>query len=1064
VTVNPTPDLSNNPASKTICSATNTLVTLTSHVTGTDFTWTSSCNPAGSVTGFTANALPGVTSITDVLTNTTYAAATVTYVVTPHANGCAGSPVSYIVTVNPTPDVSNNPASKTICSATNASVTLTSNVSGTDFTWTSSCSPAGSVTGFTANALPGVTSITDVLTNTTYAPATVTYVVTPHASGCAGAPVSYVVTVNPTPDLSNNPASRTICSATNTAVTLTSNVIGADFTWTASCSPAGSVTGFTVTQATPVITISDNLTNTTNGIATVTYLVTPHANNCAGVPTSYVVTVNPKPTVIFPASPPNPQQVCSGAVFTPVPLQSNVTLSTITYAWIAQAFDPVNPTSGITGFTTPNSGNPIPGENITSSLLVPGVIKYSVTATFTSGGIGCPGDPFEYQVIVNPSPTVALTPSDPVGQTICSGLQSQIITFTPNVTPTTYTWLADQIVGVSGPILNGTSDNIPAMMLTTTGAAQGFVRYKVTPTYQGSGSFTCPGGVSYSTIFVNPLPSPSFTYTSPVCEYGTPITYQTSLVTGNSYLWDVTGAAGTSGGNTNQVTVSWGAAGTGTLRVQESINATGCVNYYPPITQNPVQITLQQRPVPTLTGPAAVCENSTGNLYLTDIGSNSNYTWLISGGTITSGGNGFPTATVTWTNPGTTNWIEVNYQNALGCPGFPPKRNTVEVNPLPVSTFTGSTSVCPQYPSPYLYTANAGPACSYTWSILPASYGTIANSSVSPASVNWNTTGNATMRLDAVTGFGCATFSTQPITINPLPVVSITPCFDVITNRSAQKFLLKGGRPLLTSTPMQGEYLVNPATPALTSDASGNYFFEPALVPGTNTTSFSISYRYTSSQFGCVATSPSSVSIMVYGANPSCGTSMTDYRDIPPTTYRTAFMGGKCWMAENLRYGSILYPITSHQTDNCQAEKYCLSTDANCTSYGGFYQWDELIQYGVTTGPAYQGVCPPGWHIPSAADFQALIDENQGNGIAGSFLKDMNLTPRGFEALFKGMAYLNTAWAFTATDYPSGTLFWTSTAGSGNRIITRGVNSVVLSVQYYEATKSDAFPVRCVRD
>jgi len=108
--------------------------------------------------------------------------------------------------------------------------------------------------------------------------------------------------------------------------------------------------------------------------------------------------------------------------------------------------------------------------------------------------------------------------------------------------------------------------------------------------------------------------------------------------------------------------------------------------------------------------------------------------------------------------------------------------------------------------------------------------------------------------------------------------------------------------------------------------------------------------------------------------------------------------------------------------------------------------------------------CPPGWHIPSAADFQPLIDANQGNGLAGSFLTDLYLIPAGFEALLQGMAYLNTAWAFTSSDLPSGTMFWTSTQGSNNRIITRGVNSRNQSVSLYESSKANAFAVRCVKD
>jgi uncharacterized protein (TIGR02145 family) len=52
-------------------------------------------------------------------------------------------------------------------------------------------------------------------------------------------------------------------------------------------------------------------------------------------------------------------------------------------------------------------------------------------------------------------------------------------------------------------------------------------------------------------------------------------------------------------------------------------------------------------------------------------------------------------------------------------------------------------------------------------------------------------------------------------------------------------------------------------------------------------------------------------------------------------------------------------------------EKYCYDNNpANCTTYGGLYQWNEAMQY--TTTPGTQGICPSGWHIPTLAEFEAL--------------------------------------------------------------------------------------------
>ena len=88
--------------------------------------------------------------------------------------------------------------------------------------------------------------------------------------------------------------------------------------------------------------------------------------------------------------------------------------------------------------------------------------------------------------------------------------------------------------------------------------------------------------------------------------------------------------------------------------------------------------------------------------------------------------------------------------------------------------------------------------------------------------------------------------------------------------------------------------------------------------------------------------------------------------------YETVRVGDQCWMRENLNVGTM---ITSCQemTDNGIIEKYCQDDDpANCETYGGLYQWDEAMRYQDEEG--VRGICPPGWHIPTKADWQELED------------------------------------------------------------------------------------------
>ena len=162
--------------------------------------------------------------INQTLVNNGFLIETVTYHITPHANGCDGPVTDYIVTVNPVPDLTNNPLSKQICTGTSTNITLTSNLAGTLFTWT--CTPSSSnVNGFSDNSIPAGT-LNQTLNNTGFNIETVTYHITPHANNCDGIVHDYVVTVYPLPNLSNSPLSKQICNNTTTNITLTSNSAG----------------------------------------------------------------------------------------------------------------------------------------------------------------------------------------------------------------------------------------------------------------------------------------------------------------------------------------------------------------------------------------------------------------------------------------------------------------------------------------------------------------------------------------------------------------------------------------------------------------------------------------------------------------------------------------------------------------------------------------------------------------------------------------------------------------------------------------------------------------------
>jgi uncharacterized protein (TIGR02145 family) len=114
-----------------------------------------------------------------------------------------------------------------------------------------------------------------------------------------------------------------------------------------------------------------------------------------------------------------------------------------------------------------------------------------------------------------------------------------------------------------------------------------------------------------------------------------------------------------------------------------------------------------------------------------------------------------------------------------------------------------------------------------------------------------------------------------------------------------------------------------------------------------------------------------------------------------------------------------------------------------------------------TPAESSQGLCPPGWHIPSSAEWDELIASCNGPGKAGGTLKDM-LLPDGFHSYQQGIYYLNNTWSFT-TGFAAGSMYWTSTP-AGGRAVARGINEMNLSVSLYEAARGNALSARCIRD
>lgn len=179
-------------------------------------------------------------------------------------------------------------------------------------------------------------------------------------------------------------------------------------------------------------------------------------------------------------------------------------------------------------------------------------------------------------------------------------------------------------------------------------------------------------------------------------------------------------------------------------------------------------------------------------------------------------------------------------------------------------------------------------------------------------------------------------------------------------------------------------------------------------------------------------------------------------------------IGTQMWSKANLNVGTRIDGVNNQTLAATAIEKYCYGdSEANCTTKGGLYQWDEAMQY--ATNERAQGICPGGRYIPSDDDWKTL-EQSQGmtallantlgsRGVNQEGIKLQNGGLSGFNVLLVG--YRGSGGAFTANN--SSSLMWSSTQSVGDayfRGFDLGVNTVYRGVY----TKPHGFSVRCVKN
>lgn len=140
--------------------------------------------------------------------------------------------------------------------------------------------------------------------------------------------------------------------------------------------------------------------------------------------------------------------------------------------------------------------------------------------------------------------------------------------------------------------------------------------------------------------------------------------------------------------------------------------------------------------------------------------------------------------------------------------------------------------------------------------------------------------------------------------------------------------------------------------------------------------------------------------------------------------YRTAVMGdGRTWMTDNLRYIPEGMTVSSDPADgsglwypNLGGET-ALTDDESIQKYG--YLYTPFVAMGITAGDVnadnytsfegIQGICPDGWHIPTEAEAQALVDAYYDEDQKGALIS--SLEEAGFNTVLGGFVQRNNSGA-----------------------------------------------------
>lgn len=666
------------------------------------------------------------------------------------------------------PSITTQPSNSTICSGATASFSVGTSCNGSNtFQWQVKVG-AGSFTNLSNGAnVSGATTTALSLTSVTVGMSTNQYrcIVTNDLCSNTSTSNAATLTVNPQPLTTASPSSQTICSGspiTNIVLGTSNGISGTTYSWTRN--NTASVTGISSSGTTD---ISGTLINTTSSAVTVTFTINSNGGGCSGTTATSTVVVNANASI---STQPGSQSICAGANAT---FTVAATGTGLTYQWQDNSSGSMANISGATNATlnqnavtngmngrqyrcvvtgtcnsvTSNIGtltvNPLPTVSINSAPLSAsycGSGSVSLTASGATGYTWSPGGSSSASITASPLATTLYTVTGTTNG--CSSQATQTVTVHPSLTVST--------TATSNTLCDGQGTSLDAKAGNTSNYTLSSVTYNL---ISGTGTQAVTGDDNVSSAITLPF---QFNF------YG--VQYDKVYVYSNGFI-----QFGTSSSSTTvygQTLPSATAPNAIIAGVFSDLNANAnTITYFTSGTSPNRKFVVYYNNVPFYcTGSTGGCSgNKRGSVTFQIQLSESSNVVEVHIGNVTNNSNTSGASKV------------CGIENANGTLALVP---ALRNGSSPDWTFST--------PEAYRFKPSGG-TLTYAWS--PATF--LSSTSISnPNAVAMNSTQNYSVIVTDENG--CVANSSQAITVNPLPTVSITP--------SGLTSFCPGGNVTLTAT------------------------------------------------------------------------------------------------------------------------------------------------------------------------------------------------------------------------------------------------------------------------